>query len=478
MRQGTLRFAHERAAVTDIWHDGRPPHRRAARYAEGRRAACDEESGQIASPLAAIVKTFQQFRLTRYYNNTTMSRIKSKFTWSKFGFADASEDQFYHSQWREAIPQPVFVAYRVFLAVYFLIWLVVSILEGGGIIGGPKKDQRSESPPSLADSHGNSSANRTDELSNVDEAGYLWYIFLTNWSFVLFNVYLTVSAINVAFAYLKTRFSPVPEKPITKSPKSLPILCKLHWTTYNLQVGLNILVCVGFWSILVPFTPAIQNDLNVISLHVHLINGLVTLGDVFMVAIPVRLPHLYQTLIVSSSWVLFSIIYWQTGGTPFPIYAFLNYRDAPATAAILLIGFSVVVLPLMWLGVYGLTALRVRLSRRRQTEGLSMSQSAQTMSESRQTMSGSGQTMSESWQTMSESVQTMSESVQTMSESVQTMSDSRQTMSEFGQTMSESGQTLSDSGQTLSDSGQTLSDSGQTFDLSVISELDKKEGLV
>ena len=75
----------------------------------------------------------------------------------------------------------------------------------------------------------------------------------------------------------------------------LPVPLKIQWVLFNLQVGLNPLVCFGFWTLIVPFDKNLDRNLNVVSYHAHLINGLIVIVDLFLVAIPVHLAHIYMT---------------------------------------------------------------------------------------------------------------------------------------------------------------------------------------
>ena len=86
-------------------------------------------------------------------------------------------------------------------------------------------------------------------------------------------------------------------------------------------------MCFGFWTLIVPFDKNLDRNLNVVSYHAHLINGLIVIVDLFLVAIPVHLAHIYMTYWFSAAYVTFSVIFWQSGLDPYPIYGFLNYES-------------------------------------------------------------------------------------------------------------------------------------------------------
>lgn len=89
------------------------------------------------------------------------------------------------------------------LAAYFFVWFVISIVEGGGIIPGAGEDiddleqpNRPTTTPVPTTTH-----NETSPPSEYVPTWW-WLVFLTNWTFALFNLYLIYSACSVTYYYL------------------------------------------------------------------------------------------------------------------------------------------------------------------------------------------------------------------------------------------------------------------------------------
>ncbi|OQV24425.1 hypothetical protein BV898_01489 [Hypsibius exemplaris] len=308
-----------------------------------------------------------------------ITKVRQHFVLDKLRLQHDDPHRFYRSEWSFISPF-AYTAYRVILALYFLSWFIISVVYGGGIVvenaGGDITGREEPFPSEHNNRSGTGSsvnntstqapfANITTGLWQDQPHGWRWTIYLTNWTFTVFNVYLLIAAVNVAQHYFTTDSTRVvvSNQPNQTNPTHrMSALSKTHWVVYNMQAGLTIMVCFGFWTLLVPFDRRVRESLDVTSIHVHLLNGIVTLGDIFIVALPINLFHVMFTYIFAGTYIVFSLIFWGAGGTPNPIYGFLNYGKTPAITSGLLVGFALVVIPLMWLGIYGLTRLRHWLS--------------------------------------------------------------------------------------------------------------------
>lgn len=136
---------------------------------------------------------------------------------------------------------------------------------------------------------------------------------------------------------------------------------KIHWLLFliggEFAVGITLLFWIALYD---PSSPAFFVSVN--SLHVHLVNGILSTADLLLTAIPVRLYHVLFTFIFSSAYVSFSGFYYLGNGTdPFDrpfIYPILDYGSHPQVAAASAICSAVLLVVLLHVVFYGTYLLR------------------------------------------------------------------------------------------------------------------------
>ena len=65
----------------------------------------------------------------------------------------------------------------------------------------------------------------------------------------------------------------------------------------------------------------------------HGVTSIYAMFDVFLTAIPVRLHHFYQPLLLGGIYAAVTGVYWAAGNSD-PIYPFLDYTNQPSKSAI------------------------------------------------------------------------------------------------------------------------------------------------
>ena len=234
-----------------------------------------------------------------------------------------------------------------------------------------------------------------DSRSSVE--GSLWLIQMTNLSYTLFVIALGSMAILCSvYAILYfvrqevlVRFIPKKDFPEARIYKqdNIPWYVKIVWLVYVTALPSNFLVVFGYWILV--YNPCdddssmqinqtlSQNDsssqmpnttastvncanLDAANFHVHLINGLLILIDLFVSRIPYQLLHFFYPCIFTFCYSLFTIFYWLGGGTnrfgnPY-VYTIINYSNRPATAFVFAILLTIspllmclIIFPLSWL---------------------------------------------------------------------------------------------------------------------------------
>ncbi|GAB6021151.1 hypothetical protein CHUAL_003782 [Chamberlinius hualienensis] len=250
------------------------------------------------------------------------------------------KEAFTVSQWQK-IPHWLFVSFRCLAAVYFTSWLVTCWI-------------------SFKDSH---------------KGGFSkWFIYLTNWSFgiLVLQTYLLIWPVvrrkpsqtlqyDVSVEVMLNATGTVNEIKSFENEetnnKKLGFLHKLMWICDNIASTMAIGVTVVFWACLFDR----QQPPSLVTIHTHGINAVYVLLDQLFCRRPRHLSHFYQPIIFGVVYVIFSAIYWGSGGTDphgrHYVYPFLDW-EKPLKSSMFAIIFSVIVAAVIYLLLYGLYILR------------------------------------------------------------------------------------------------------------------------
>ena len=209
------------------------------------------------------------------------------------------------------------------------------------------------------------------------------FIFLTNWTYLILNLYflqattLTLCALRCE---CKTRREASPsmtetqvvetgsgddsgnqnEKATTEAREedALRLPQKIFWLFYIVSASAGLLVTAGYWTVL--FEEDEPVDANNITKHA--LNSVFMVIDTFLSSIPVRLFHSVYPLLYIIVYLAFTVIYWQLGGTniqgqPY-IYSLLDYNNFEASTGCIIAFFLLLVQPVLQLMLFGLVKLR------------------------------------------------------------------------------------------------------------------------
>ena len=219
--------------------------------------------------------------------------------------------------------------------------------------------------------------------------GPLFFIFLTNWSYLVWVGYLIWSAISVTVTYfgvfccrrkkykeqLKEKEEHRCSREVIFRSQSLSTGCcgikedktfwyqKIHWVLYFLGIDITIAVVILYWVAI--YDPNVNSGYDYfggVNLMTHLINGIVALLDIFVAAIPINFLHFVYLITFSGAYSAFTGFYFIANGTnvqgePY-IYSLINYEETPDTAATLVVIISLLYYPLIHIMVYGISLLR------------------------------------------------------------------------------------------------------------------------
>lgn len=234
--------------------------------------------------------------------------------------------------------QWLFLVYRWVLGLYFFGWLITAGIRSGS----PK-----------------------------------FFIFLTNWSFIVWNIYLLWAAISSTFKYFKANLYDTVRKKdevVTEQESFLasPVGCcgkesngiawyqQIQWFLFIAGAEAAFTVMILYWLLLYR-----GGNVDGVNANTHLVNGLFSLVDVLVTGTPVRFLHLIYLPLYGAIYVSFSGIYFAANGTNHNgdryIYGVLDYGNNPGTAAGVVIGTVLVVSVLFHFIFYGLFWLRTAL---------------------------------------------------------------------------------------------------------------------
>ena len=239
---------------------------------------------------------------------------------------------------------PIFVGYRIIWFLYILIWLIAQLVL----------------------------------YAPADQDGPRWLIWLTHQAYILLVVgtgAVTILTIGYAIVHYTAkhklqRFHPQPDSTLQAifSQDNIGWYMKIVWLLYIMGAAVSIVVVVGYWGFVydyncVPTMTANSTitclEADVYSVHLHLINGLLIILDLYLSRVPYQLFHIFYPSIFTIIWVIFSVIYYAAGGTNTVdkqryIYSVLDYGNYPGLAAglaiVLIVGPAIGFIILFLLG--------------------------------------------------------------------------------------------------------------------------------
>jgi len=199
-----------------------------------------------------------------------------------------------------------------------------------------------------------------------------FFIYLTNWAFLIFNLYLIIAALSSSITYFhhhwilqvheNSRYSPgeslcSPENPVgfwNKANNSLKWYQMIHWLFFSIGNGAAVLVTVLFWSLLYR-----GGSISGVSANQHLIHGIIAIVDIFICGLPVNVLHCIYTMTGSIAYSTFAGIYSISSGEN--IYGVLDYQYNAGSAVVLELLVTLLLIPLIYFVLYSIYIGRVLL---------------------------------------------------------------------------------------------------------------------
>ena len=198
-------------------------------------------------------------------------------------------------------------------------------------------------------------------------------IYLTIWGFIAWTLYLLVAAMsstvkmgfwiwNTARGRREPELDPADHLNsvvVTWSEDRVAWYQKVHWVLFIIGVPVQICIMLLYWTLLSHLDPNRDSAENY---NVHMLGGLVGLVDVFVSGIILSVYHLYLVVAYGCAYTVFTGIYFAANGTdprgnPY-IYPILDYGNNPGTSSAIALATPLVIVPLIYLLVYGISLVR------------------------------------------------------------------------------------------------------------------------
>ena len=226
---------------------------------------------------------------------------------------------------------------------------------------------------------------------NIHLYGAKMFIYVTNWTYTILNIYFvfatTLSSIAL-YKDLKRQTETIPlatdeqtveiemepgnygaadqDREEASEKDTLQCHHKFFWFIHVIAATAGLLVTVTFWSVL-----AGDNPIDANSITKHALNSVFMVIDTSLSAIPVRLLHYMYAFLYILIYFVFTVIYWLLGGTDNQgntyIYEGLDYDNFDPIIVGLMAVSLLVVLPVLHLILFGITKLRDHLYRKYRT---------------------------------------------------------------------------------------------------------------
>ncbi|XP_071083146.1 protein rolling stone-like [Haliotis cracherodii] len=245
--------------------------------------------------------------------------IKSEFRTRNFGLNHSEPRIFVSSQWGH--PR-LYLSWRIFWALFHTSWLVSSMVSSTKVTSSPL-------------------------------GGAVWFIYLTNWTYLLLTTSTVLDAVIVVFVRINRHDI------INGFTSYLPWYLKVSWLLNSVVTEGSLHISAIYWSFV--FT---DQNITVLRFILHGMNSIYVLVNLFITAMPVRVYHVIYPVIYGVIYTVFSVVYHVLGGTnekgePY-IYKILDWSNLKRTLPLVFLS-TFVALPFLYLFVFFIHKLRIYL---------------------------------------------------------------------------------------------------------------------
>ncbi|XP_071083267.1 protein rolling stone-like [Haliotis cracherodii] len=243
--------------------------------------------------------------------------IKSEFRVSNFGLNHNEPQRFVTSQWGH--PR-LYLSWRIFWALFHTSWLVISMVSSTKVTSSPV-------------------------------GGAVWFIYLTNWTYLLLTTSTVLDAVTVVFVRINR------QEIIHGFTSHLPWHLKASWLLNSVVTEGSLHISAIYWIFIFK-----DQSLTLLRFILHGMNSIYVLSNLLITAMPVRVYHVIFPVIYGVIYTVFSVVYHILGGTNDKgeryIYKILDWSNLKRTLPLVFLS-TFVALPCLYLVVFFIHKLRV-----------------------------------------------------------------------------------------------------------------------
>ncbi|XP_046577834.1 protein rolling stone-like [Haliotis rubra] len=243
--------------------------------------------------------------------------ILNEFRISNFGLNHSEPQRFVTSQWGH--PR-LYLSWRIFWAIFHTSWLVSSMVYSTKVTSSPL-------------------------------GGAVWFIYLTNWTYLLLTISAILDAVIVVFVRIN-------RQDIMKGFTShLTWYMKVSWLLNSVVTEGSLQISALYWIFIFR-----NQDLTLLRFILHGMNSIYVMCNLLIVNMPVRVYHAIYPIICGVIYTVFSIVYHILGGTnekgePY-IYKILDWSKLKRTLPLVFLS-TFLALPCLHLVVFFIHKLRI-----------------------------------------------------------------------------------------------------------------------
>ncbi|KAL8577374.1 hypothetical protein ACOMHN_038278 [Nucella lapillus] len=133
-----------------------------------------------------------------------------------------------------------------------------------------------------------------------------WFIYLTNWTYLLLALETSLEAVNFVYVHAL-------RKDIVQGTHkvAMPWYLKLQWTMYNVVTTGSLMVTAWYWTILYKG----DKEVGAVSVAFHGLNSFYVLANLLLTTSPTRLLHALHPMLWGVAYTAFTALYQLSGGT-------------------------------------------------------------------------------------------------------------------------------------------------------------------
>lgn len=201
--------------------------------------------------------------------------VVQEFKPDNIGLEYENAADFVTPQW--PFNQKIYAIYRIIVAVFMVAWIVADLMY--------------------------------ESQKFYHDRIWLYLVYATNWSFILLAVSTCFQAVCAIF--YTTRASPCLDR---QSIDRMTPALKLQWVLQNLGYNSAIVVTISYWSFIafLDHSAILMTDMSRLK---HTLNTIFVITDLMISATPIRILHMFITVMLGSIYSLFNALYFLNNGT-------------------------------------------------------------------------------------------------------------------------------------------------------------------